>query len=86
MKIKDCFILKNIAGVNTVISTSLKTTFEGMITLNDTGVFMWKLLEQGISFDDLVEKMVEEYGIDKAIAQKDAQSFIDKLTTIDVFE
>lgn len=86
MKIKDCFILKNIAGVNTVISTSLKTSFEGMITLNDTGVFMWKLLEQGISFDDLVEKMVEEYGIDKAIAQKDAQSFIDKLTTIDVFE
>lgn len=86
MKIKDCFILKNIAGVNTVISTSSKTTFEGMITLNDTGVFMWKLLEKGISSDELVEKMVEEYGIDKAIAQRDAQGFIDKLTTIDVFE
>lgn len=86
MKIKDCFILKNIAGVNTIISTSLKTTFEGMITLNDTGVFMWKLLEKGISLDELVEKMVEEYDIDKAVAQKDAQSFIDKLTKIDVFE
>ena len=86
MKIKDCFILKNIAGVNTVISTSLKTTFEGMITLNDTGVFMWKLLEKGITMDELVEKMVEEYEIDKALAQKDAQAFIDKLASIDVFE
>ncbi len=86
MKIKDCFILKNIAGVNTVISTSLKTTFEGMITLNDTGVFMWKLLEQGITLNELVDKMVEEYDIDKSIAQKDAEAFINKLTTIDVFE
>ncbi|MBE7092803.1 MAG: PqqD family protein [Clostridiales bacterium] len=86
MKIKDCFVLKNIAGINTVISTNSKTTFEGMITLNDTGVFMWKLLQDGITLDALVEKMVEEYEIDKAVAQKDAQSFIDKLSTIDVFE
>ena len=86
MKIKDCFVLKNIAGINTVISTNSKTTFEGMITLNDTGVFMWKLLQDGITLDALVEKMVEEYEIDKAIAQKDAQSFIYKLSTIDVFE
>lgn len=86
MKIKDCFVLKNIAGVNTVISTSLKTTFEGMITLNDTGVFMWKLLEKGSSLDELTEKIVEEYGIDKPTAQKDVQAFVEKLATIDVFE
>ena len=86
MKIKDCFILKNIAGVNTVISTSTNTSFEGMITLNDTGVFMWKLLSNGITLDELVEKMIEEYDIDKAIAKKDAEAFINKLKKIDIFE
>lgn len=86
MKIKDCFILKNIAGINTVISTSLNTSFEGMITLNDTGVFMWNLLTKGITLEELVEKMVEEYDIDKSIAKKDAEAFINKLMTIDIFE
>ena len=86
MKIKDCFILKNIAGVNTVISTSTNTSFEGMITLNDTGVFMWNLLSQGISIDELVEKMIEEYDIDKATAKKDTEAFVNKLKKIDIFE
>ncbi len=86
MKIKDCFILKNIAGVNTVISTSSNTSFEGMITLNDTGVFMWKLLTEGVTLEQLVEKMVEEYNIDKAVAKKDAEAFINKLKKIDIFE
>ena len=86
MRIKDCFVLKNIAGVNTVISTSLKTTFEGMITLNDTGVFMWELLAKGVSLEELANKMAEEYDIDKSIALTDAKNFIDKLSAIDVFE
>lgn len=86
MKIKDCFVLRKIAGVNTVFSTNSKTTFEGMITLNDTGVFMWNLLSNGITLDELVNSMVQEYEIDQALAQKDAEAFIEKLRSIDVFE
>ncbi len=86
MKIKDCFVLRQIAGINTVISTSKKTSFEGMITLNDTGVFMWEQLTKGVTLDELVDAMVKEYDIDKAMALSDAEAFIKKLETIDVFE
>lgn len=86
MKIKDCFVLRNIAGINTVISTSNKTSFEGIITLNDTGVFMWEQLSKGVTLDELVDAMLNEYDIDESVARTDAEAFINKLRSIDVFE
>lgn len=86
MKIKDCFVLRNIAGINTVISTGAKTSFDGVITLNDTGVFMWEQLSKGVTLDELVDAMLNEYDIDESVARTDAEAFINKLRSIDIFE
>ena len=86
MKIKDCFILKNIAGINTVVSSDATSSFDGMITLNETGVFMWQLLKEDITRDQLVEKVTAEYDVDAVTAAKDIDAFIEKLKTVDVFE
>ena len=53
MKIKDSFVLRNIAGINTVISADPASGFDGMITLNETGVFMWNILKNGATVDEL---------------------------------
>ena len=86
MKIKDSFILRNIAGINTIISTDSASSFDGMITLNDTGAFMWNILKDGATKDDLVNALTSEYDIDKETASKDIDAFLEKLTSVDVFE
>lgn len=50
--------------------------FNGMITLSDTGNFIWDHIETTTSFNHLIEMILEEYDIDKETATQDAASFI----------
>lgn len=80
MKIKNGFILRSVAGNNIIIGTGDEAIdFNGMITINETGVFLWKLLENGITREELIEKFLNEYEIDRETAEKDIDEFIKKL-------
>lgn len=78
MKIKEGYILRQVAGSNIVVPVG-KLDFDGVITLNDTGVFIWKELTSGCTKDELIKKITAEYDITEEIASKDADLFIQKL-------
>ncbi len=86
MKIKECFILKSIAGINTVISVNDESDFTGMLTLNESGVFIWNLLVKGATREEVITALSNEYEIDRAIAEADTDDFLRTLNSIDVFE
>lgn len=86
MKIKDSFVLRNIAGINTVISIDASSGFDGMITLNETGVFMWSILKNGTTLEYLIDAVIKEYNIDRETATKDTSEFIEKLKSINIFQ
>ena len=55
MKIKDGFILREVAGNYIVVAVgSAVKTFNGVINLNQTGAFLWELLQKGAEKEDLV--------------------------------
>ncbi|MEG1432158.1 PqqD family protein [Eubacterium sp.] len=81
MKIKDGFLLRNIAGENIVVSIGNEVMdFQKMITLNDTGAFLWQQLAQGCTLTELMEALVEEYEVDRTTAARDVEAFISKMT------
>ena len=87
MKIKDGFILRNVAGNNVVVPIGQATIdFNGMISLNDTGAFIFEQMLNEITRDELVQDLVTEYGIDEKLAQKDVDDFIEKIKGEDLFE
>ena len=86
MKIKDSFVLRQVAGINVIISASASSSFEGMLTVNDTGVFMWNKLVNGADKGQIVSALTKEYDIDSATAEKDTDAFIAKLSSLDIFE
>jgi hypothetical protein len=58
MKIKKGFMLRKVAGENVVVAIGeASKSLNGMIKLNDTGAFVWNLLKDGASKEDIVEKM-----------------------------
>ncbi len=85
MKIKDGYMLREVAGNSVVVAVGKATLdFNGLITLNSTGAFLWKMLAKGSSKEELLTAMLDEYEIDEAAAKKDIAEFIDKLKGADL--
>ena len=80
MKIRDGFIVKNIANTNVVVAVGDATKYlNGTITLNDSGLLIWKELENGCEKDRLIELILENYDTDANTAEKDIDAFISTL-------
>lgn len=80
MKIDRNFVLREIAGEYIIIPTG-KTAleFNGLITVNEIGMELWKMLQDEVTFDDLLKGIMEEYDVDEEVAKEDIQDFLDKL-------
>ena len=80
MKIKDGFILREVAGNYIVVAVGdAVKEFNGVINLNETGAFLWKILQEGATEEQLKEKLLGEYDVSSEIAERDVKIFINKL-------
>lgn len=76
MKLKDGFVLREVAGQTVVLPAGGDLDLNMMITLNDTGKFLWTLLEQETEENDLVAAILNEYDIDEQTAKTAVEGFI----------
>lgn len=79
MKLKDGFILREVAGEFVVIPSGDDLDLNTMITLNETGAFLWKQLEQECTEDSLVAALLAEYDVEESAARTHAAAFVNKL-------
>ncbi|MBE6663118.1 MAG: PqqD family protein [Ruminococcaceae bacterium] len=81
MKIKEGFILRDVADKTFVVAVGeLSKTFNGIITLNETGKFIWQLLTKDTTEEEIVEKLLIEFeDAQRDVVEKDVKSFIEKL-------
>jgi hypothetical protein len=86
MKLKNGFMLKEIAGECVVVVVDKTLNLDGMITLNDTAKTIWLALEKGAEMDELVKALTDEYEVDEDTARFAADTFIAKLRELDFIE
>ena len=80
MKISNKFVLRQVAGTWIVLPVAEKTVnFNGMLTLNESGIMLWQLLEKGSTREALAEALTNEYDVTYAEALADVDEYIDKL-------
>ena len=80
MKIKENYALRQVAGTWVVLPLSESTVdFNGMLTLNESGLLLFKLLEKGSTANELAEALVNEYEVSFAEALVDVNEYIVKL-------
>ena len=81
MKIKDGYILREVAGSNIVVPVGTQVRFNGIMTLNDVGTFIWRMLESenGASKEEIVDAVLAEYDASREAVEKDVDRFIIKL-------
>ena len=80
MKIKDGFLLRPLGGDYVVVPVGKAALdLQGMITLNETGAFLWQALGTPQTTETLVTAMCKEYDVTKERARQDVLLFLDKL-------
>ena len=83
MKLKDGFILRTVAGETVVLPTGGVTDFDMMITLNDTGKFLWERLTVGAEEEELVKALLAEYDVTEELAAQSVAAFVARLKELD---
>ena len=53
--------------------------FNGMMSLNETGAFIFSKMLDGTTKEQLIEDLISEYEVERKIAQKDVDDFIKKV-------
>lgn len=78
VKAKNDFILQSVKGENVLfpVGEALQT-FNGIVTLNDTGAFLWKCLSDGKSVSALLREVVTVFEVEPEQARLDIQEFLE---------
>ena len=79
MKIKDGFLLRQVAGQNVVLPVGGDLDLNMMITLNETGKFLWQHLQQGTTEEALIQALLAEYDVTAEVAAEHVHKFVEKL-------
>ena len=85
MKLKEGFMLKEVAGSYIVIPVG-QIDFTAMITVNETGAFLWERLMNHTTIEELCADMVREFDIDESTAKRDIEAFIKILSDNNLLE
>ncbi|MBE7043194.1 MAG: PqqD family protein [Ruminococcaceae bacterium] len=87
MKIKSSFILKKILDDYIVVPVGEElVNFDAMITLNETGAFLWELLNEEKTEEELLKELCSVYDVSEEDAKKDISNFIALLQQTKVLE
>jgi len=86
MKLKSGLILRQVADENIVLPVGSDVQINGMITLNDTGVTLWKCLEKGAEESDLTAALLAEYDVDEQTAAAHVRVYVAKLKELGLID
>ncbi len=87
MQVSKDYLLRTIAGETILIpSGAAAQKFNGLVTVNSIGAFIWDALSQPTDLDTLVNRITEEYEVDAETARRDAEAFLEELRGIGALE
>lgn len=87
MKIKEDFLLRKVADSYVVVPVNkMNLDFNGIINLNETGAFLFELLQNGADREELISKLLSEYEVTDEKATADVDIFINKVKEADILE
>lgn len=85
MRFKKEFIEREIVGETVLIPTGETAAhFNGLISVNELGRFIWDNYENAKDEDDLLQKILDEYEVEKEVAKVDLDEFLQTLKDAEI--
>lgn len=80
MNLEKDFILREMAGEYVIIPTGKRAPLqEGLLTVNEVGAALWKELETGADFQELLASVLAQYEVEEERAVREIREFLDLL-------
>lgn len=88
MKIKEGFVLREVVGQVMIVPTGeISKKFNGYIKLNITGKDVWNGIKEGLSEEQIAEKLVADYDdVDMDTALRATQNIISQMEKEGILE
>lgn len=80
MRHKENFLLQNVGGENLLVPLGSEVMdINGIVTLNRTAAYLWTLLDENRSEDDLAIAVTDHFAVDREQALADVRIFLEEL-------
>lgn len=80
MRLKSKYVLRHFADKWIAVSVDDSADQNNaFITMNKSGAFVWELLQNEISYDEIIYQLTKKYDVDKACAKEDLDAFLDNI-------
>lgn len=80
MKTNKDLVLRKLGKKYVVIATGeLSNKFHAMIRLNETGATIFNLLKEDTTKEELLNKLLEEYQVEKEVLESDIDTLLNTL-------
>lgn len=87
MKVSENFVMRAVMDEYVIVPVgSAALDFNGIMSTNETGAFLWNLLGTDTTAASLAEAMAAEYGIDRDVALEDTLLFLNQLKEQSIIE
>lgn len=86
MKIKKGFEIKSVEGIHIVVPTADNVSMAGVITLNDTALYVWNLLLNDVTRDQIIDKMASDYDAPREVIEKDVDELLESFKQNDLLD
>ena len=88
MKIDSKYKLREVAGESIIVNQGkVGTDLTRIISLNSTAKFLYQMMEdREFEVEDAAQALIDEYGIEKELALKDAGKWVESLRGCGVLE
>lgn len=85
MKIKKGYRLRKVGNKSIVVALG-GINFTGLITVNETGSYIWKMLEKGAEAEEITASLAAECNVSADEIREEVLEFIEKLKGADILE
>lgn len=87
MKRRPGFLLKEVSKTPVIVPVGKAVfDFNGIVTLNSSGAFLWEALEQDVSEENLIQALLEKYEVEEDTAREDVRQFLSVLNSKGMIE
>jgi hypothetical protein len=85
MKIRKELLKREVGGEAFLVPLG-KTVYDsnGLFVLTELGAFIWDLLPEAETEEEILEKILSEYEVEEATARRDLEKFLDKLRDMNI--
>lgn len=79
--------MQKIGGGNLLVPLGAQVmNLNGLVTLNDTGAYVWGMLVEERSLDELTTAVAERFDVAVATARADVQTFVEEIAKMGLLE